>query len=199
MFIKECRICYENENENEKKLISPCTCNGTSKYIHEFCLDKWRQKNKNHKPYYYCMECNYKYKFGRKYIVENFTIFNRRRVDASIEFCLFLTTNLLLLICTVLISSADKDLYLPSFFLPGNTTSFVNFIKNRDEKSYLYYYSFTTFCFSTIYHLVLFSVIGSFLKNRIRYLQHVFIPYSLLWLASNHNIYLFLHRNNGSN
>ena len=47
MYTKECRICYENEKENKKKLISPCACNGTSKYIHHLCLEKWRNKNKN--------------------------------------------------------------------------------------------------------------------------------------------------------
>ncbi|OMJ87809.1 hypothetical protein SteCoe_10370 [Stentor coeruleus] len=35
---KLCRICFENANE---KLISPCLCKGTSKYIHEECLKQW--------------------------------------------------------------------------------------------------------------------------------------------------------------
>jgi hypothetical protein len=35
---KFCRICFEDADE---KLISPCLCKGTSKYIHEECLKQW--------------------------------------------------------------------------------------------------------------------------------------------------------------
>lgn len=42
---KICKICYEgdkdsNSNENNK-LITPCKCQGTVKYIHEICLKNW--------------------------------------------------------------------------------------------------------------------------------------------------------------
>ena len=29
MSVKECRICYEDENENSKEMINPCVCSGT--------------------------------------------------------------------------------------------------------------------------------------------------------------------------
>ena len=31
--IKECRICFEGEKEDDL-FISPCRCSGTSKYVH---------------------------------------------------------------------------------------------------------------------------------------------------------------------
>lgn len=37
---KVCRICFEDETE-EKKVISPCLCKGSSKYIHLDCLNAW--------------------------------------------------------------------------------------------------------------------------------------------------------------
>lgn len=39
-----CRICQE---EDDKKLIAPCRCNGTVKYIHEECFKKWIETSKN--------------------------------------------------------------------------------------------------------------------------------------------------------
>ena len=37
---KQCRICYENEEECEEKLISPCKCEGSVKFIHQTCIKK---------------------------------------------------------------------------------------------------------------------------------------------------------------
>ena len=39
---KQCRICFSN-NEDLSPLISPCSCTGSSKYIHLLCLQKWLQ------------------------------------------------------------------------------------------------------------------------------------------------------------
>lgn len=48
-----CRICFDYYD-----LISPCDCRGTSKYVHEFCLQQWRAKIKSYK----CEICNAPYK-----------------------------------------------------------------------------------------------------------------------------------------
>ena len=58
--IKECRICFEGEKEDDL-FISPCRCSGTSKYIHYSCLNQWREFNIDKPGYYKCMECNEKY------------------------------------------------------------------------------------------------------------------------------------------
>ncbi|KAH9526180.1 hypothetical protein DERF_000282 [Dermatophagoides farinae] len=34
----QCRICYSDQDEIDNKLISPCHCTGTIKYIHYVCL-----------------------------------------------------------------------------------------------------------------------------------------------------------------
>lgn len=41
---KVCRVCQEVDNG---KLIAPCDCNGSVKYIHEACLEKWIRTSKN--------------------------------------------------------------------------------------------------------------------------------------------------------
>lgn len=71
----ECRICFEEETRNNK-LINPCLCNGTSKYVHISCLQEWRHSNINRSSYYKCSECNYFYKFKFLYPVEIHNIIN---------------------------------------------------------------------------------------------------------------------------
>ena len=66
----ECRICFEKEDE-DNKFISPCLCNGTSKYVHIECLETWRNINKNGPGFNKCMECRYVYKFKYKFPKEN--------------------------------------------------------------------------------------------------------------------------------
>ena len=57
---RECRICLEKEDA-ENKLISPCNCNGTSKYVHDTCLKKWRYINRDNDAFIKCRECNANY------------------------------------------------------------------------------------------------------------------------------------------
>ena len=43
----ECRICLDADNEEFGNLISPCKCSGSQKYVHEQCLQRWRDENLN--------------------------------------------------------------------------------------------------------------------------------------------------------
>lgn len=40
--MKECRICQEEDDDNS--LESPCACNGTLKFAHRKCIQKWCNK-----------------------------------------------------------------------------------------------------------------------------------------------------------
>lgn len=64
-----CRYCLDNNNQ--KNLINPCNCNGTSKYVHKECLLEWliKQANGDIEEGYFidnihsCEICKYQYKF----------------------------------------------------------------------------------------------------------------------------------------
>ena len=58
---KICRICYDDQKED--KLISPCKCSGSVKWVHQSCLQKWIDIS--HKKE--CSTCKYKYKYQKKY------------------------------------------------------------------------------------------------------------------------------------
>ena len=38
---RECRICFMDENDSEELLINPCSCKGTSEYVHIKCIQDW--------------------------------------------------------------------------------------------------------------------------------------------------------------
>lgn len=54
----ECRICYDTTSP--EKLISPCNCSGSMKYIHKSCLDKCILYNKSD----ICSICNQPYQIS---------------------------------------------------------------------------------------------------------------------------------------
>ena len=56
-----CRICY-GEEEHDDRLISPCLCRGSVKYIHEKCLRFWRfQGTKRFDQINICEQCQSNY------------------------------------------------------------------------------------------------------------------------------------------
>ena len=50
-----CRVCYD---KIDSKLIYPCKCTGSIKWIHESCLNKWIAASKKD----FCPQCKYNYK-----------------------------------------------------------------------------------------------------------------------------------------
>ena len=65
--IKECRICFIDENiEPNKPFINPCACSGTSKWVHIECLNKWRKSRQNPTSESTCSECRTQYNIIRK-------------------------------------------------------------------------------------------------------------------------------------
>jgi len=64
---KMCRICFDDaEDESTGKLITPCRCRGSMRYIHLNCLNRWREMSPGNKNYIQCPQCLYKYNTQRK-------------------------------------------------------------------------------------------------------------------------------------
>jgi len=82
-----CRICLENESvlDNvsaiEKKFISPCKCQGTMKFVHEYCLKKWIPNSFKNNPFPQCEICKSDYKIK----IETKSVFSYVRMCAFLE------------------------------------------------------------------------------------------------------------------
>tara|TARA_Y100000816_G_C26034456_1_gene541654 strand:+ start:320 stop:1192 length:873 start_codon:yes stop_codon:yes gene_type:complete len=91
--LKECRICFESDDLSNNKLISPCNCNGTSKYVHTNCLKLWINNSINPNAKKICMECRTEYNFlilhDKKEYIYSLTLFS---INTSVNFLLFIFT-----------------------------------------------------------------------------------------------------------
>lgn len=57
-------VTYESEDGG--RLVRPCLCKGTQKYVHEACLTAWRMQNPLEKRnYWQCPTCRYSYRLER--------------------------------------------------------------------------------------------------------------------------------------
>ncbi|KAF2659428.1 hypothetical protein K491DRAFT_766110 [Lophiostoma macrostomum CBS 122681] len=57
-------VTYEDENG---RLIRPCMCKGSSKYVHDACLQAWRHADPGYgrRNYWQCPTCGFKYRLAR--------------------------------------------------------------------------------------------------------------------------------------
>tara|TARA_B100001093_G_scaffold518889_1_gene605420 strand:+ start:1019 stop:1891 length:873 start_codon:yes stop_codon:yes gene_type:complete len=162
---KECRICFDNDVNSD--FISPCLCNGTSKYVHISCLNTWRKINMNKDAYNRCMECKYEYKFKYKYLIEkNHYIFNVNQ-----KICLLYIFSIPI---SLIYSSYDKDYSILTIIDFGQTrktppicihdiynnsfscynTCIYSILNESDFFSKFIFY----LCFITFFNLILLSI-----------------------------------------
>lgn len=58
-----CRICYGGPEAG--RLVSPCLCSGSVRFVHLECLNSWRLASSNPQSFYQCDQCHYRYSFKR--------------------------------------------------------------------------------------------------------------------------------------
>ncbi|KAF3911469.1 hypothetical protein ABW20_dc0106008 [Dactylellina cionopaga] len=72
--VKQCRICLDSTTEDIDpelgRLISPCRCRGSARYVHEECLRAWRLHSANSQSFYKCPTCHFEYQFRRLKIAQ---------------------------------------------------------------------------------------------------------------------------------
>ena len=61
------RPVYLSEDHELGRLICPCKCKGSSKYVHEGCLQQWRHSSPDYakRNYWECPTCHYRYRLER--------------------------------------------------------------------------------------------------------------------------------------
>lgn len=106
----ECRICYDNSGP----MISPCLCNGTIKYVHVECLNKFRLIDKI--GYVKCKACNYTYNIGKNNIVSkicNFIRVNIKKIVTILSVLLGICIGLILnQFMDAIYNNIDQDMYI---------------------------------------------------------------------------------------
>lgn len=64
---KQCRICFSGPEEQDAlgRLISPCMCRGSMRYVHVSCINAWRGTGANAKAFMECPQCHFRYQIRR--------------------------------------------------------------------------------------------------------------------------------------
>ena len=66
VFSSKARVRYVSEDPELGRLISPCTCKGSQKYVHEGCLQAWRNAAPlSDRNYWRCPTCQFEYRLQR--------------------------------------------------------------------------------------------------------------------------------------
>lgn len=61
------RVVYESSDPELGRLLRPCKCKGSSRYVHEGCLQKWRHADPDYskRNYWQCPTCGFQYRLER--------------------------------------------------------------------------------------------------------------------------------------
>lgn len=60
-------VTYASPDPEAGRLLRPCKCKGSSKYVHEGCLQAWRHSDPEHsrRTYWQCPTCRFRYRLER--------------------------------------------------------------------------------------------------------------------------------------
>ncbi|GES64027.1 RING finger domain protein [Aspergillus terreus] len=61
------RVVYESSDPELGRLLRPCKCKGSSRYVHEGCLQAWRHADPGYgkRNYWHCPTCGFQYRLDR--------------------------------------------------------------------------------------------------------------------------------------
>ncbi|KAK3321013.1 hypothetical protein B0T19DRAFT_403608 [Cercophora scortea] len=66
MFSSKPRVQYISEDPESGRLLSPCKCKGSQKYVHEGCLQAWRlSAPMSERNFWKCPTCHFEYRMQR--------------------------------------------------------------------------------------------------------------------------------------
>ncbi|KAJ5910906.1 uncharacterized protein N7473_000209 [Penicillium subrubescens] len=66
-FLQRPRVVYESTDPELGRLLRPCKCKGSSRYVHEGCLQTWRHADPRYgrRNYWQCPTCGFQYRLER--------------------------------------------------------------------------------------------------------------------------------------
>ena len=190
-----CRICFEEEQEN-RLLISPCKCSGSSKYVHYDCLETWRNTTSNEEAKKKCMECNAPYIILNKFPLETIKINTYKNIIIRNFFIQYLIT-IPLLLCIFAIDWATGQ---PSVKLLESiqSTNITYYLKNSNPHTFIYYNSLGSSLTYFLFNISFFIVMTCCIHQKCGYLRVFPICFlnSLLSLSWFYFYFMFLYSQN---
>ena len=189
--VSECRICmleYDG-GEGQEILIQPCKC--TSAYVHETCLQKWRNENRDDDKYNSCEICKGNYVILRDYPIENFEITATTRLKSCPLFCVY---TLYLLSGTVLITAVDLLCNQLSVIILTRNNNIINIDDDNSLFWFMYYISYTSYIFSMMFFIHIFRGIKNHVHRKQSYIKKTRFKFGFCFMMCwtyFYNFYIF--------
>ena len=150
-----CRICYDN-SEDISRLLSPCGCSGTMKFVHDHCLRQWIKVKKQQISQFKCELCEKKLFIKKNFKEERFKLYG---IYSScgyyiFEYFLVLFINFFLSFSFFLLDKENSFCFGNNFDLTKNKFLFtiIKSPKKDEEGLFFYiYFNFTMYFISMMY------------------------------------------------
>ena len=65
----QCRFCLSDSADQGNPFLAPCKCSGSVKFVHLYCLNRWRNQN-TERNYLICNLCHSEYVLPKEYCLE---------------------------------------------------------------------------------------------------------------------------------
>jgi len=133
-----CRICFEDDGE----LMAPCRCDGTSKWIHRSCLNKWRVSGTNPRSLTNCCECGFQYELELHRICDLRSEEMRRQFTRQLlshSALWFLAVQLMIVTLAVIIKLIDVNDVLVKFLPFEKVAKVTGFWPSLQHYAFTYY------------------------------------------------------------
>jgi len=191
----ECRICFESHSTHEDPLISPCLCNGTSKWVHKSCIQHWRDVNRETSAFSKCRECGYAYNIKKKYPQEIY-VYRPEQIGIILSprsYWLFFGCGMLM---AAVMRPVDKFMKYPSLYIISNfeppTRNLTDFFNQHEIYNFQYSFCTIVFCFTIMAYIGTFIKTTRHIKNKCRYWRRAGLQYFIILVISLHLYYFGL-------
>tara|TARA_Y100000389_G_scaffold193070_1_gene221455 strand:- start:742 stop:1731 length:990 start_codon:yes stop_codon:yes gene_type:complete len=162
----ECRICYE-ESTQENPFLFPCKCVGTIKFIHEKCLNKWRNENINNLNFHKCSHCNTFYqKSFAKPMEKSFLFYYKYNIFLRF----YLPAMFIFIILTFYNDYNGRIIDIIKYDKTGNITTL---IQHNEYNFTTYYFSFSMNCALDAFFIYYIFCMFWYINNRCKFINKI--------------------------
>jgi len=183
-------------NTRNNQLISPCDCRVTLKYVHQNCLQHWREDDEERDAFNMCLVCKREYQIKKK---ETFRFpYNFIKIiQNGAQYVLLHTIVFSIAIMSRYMDlSSNYTLYLIEGFKKPSQ-KIIKFFDEYQLSAISYYYSVFILLMTIIAYLTVFSILTWKLKYRYKYWSKMGFNFLINMLYAGHFVIclIFIKRN----
>ena len=183
-----CRICLMDEID-ESLLIQPCRC--STAYVHEECLQQWRNQDIDSDNYRRCEICHQEYTIYQRYPRETFRF---KAIEKYKGYTILYFYFMVLFGSSISLIFIDFIFNKTSIFLLTHDEN-TDFLKDKDDYDiiwFIYYLSYASYILSMLFYVYMFYIYISKIKRKMVYLNKTIVSSTFRFLLTWNYFYNYL-------